>query len=273
MKNITLNFISGAEPFFFSGGRVGCLCLHGLSASPQEVYWLGKHMAAAGFTVLGPRLFGHGTQAEDLYRARWRDWYYSALDGYHVLRQMCDTVFVMGLSMGGITTLKIAAEQDVAGAVVLGAPLRFGRSLAPAHYIKYFKPNMGKSNREDDPLHARILELQKQRGERVTGRAAYYRQEMNAVAELHKYTAEVATSLHKITAPVMLVYSPKDEIVPIENVKRIQMGLTRAAYVETLIVQNSGHILTNDVDHEQVFARVEAFVKKVVQDAGEKKTG
>lgn len=273
MKNINLNFTNGAEPFFFPGGRVGCLCIHGLSASPQEVYWLGKHMAAAGYTALGPRLFGHGTQAEDLYRVRWRDWYYSALDGYHLLRQMCDAVVVMGLSMGGVTALKIAAEVPVAGAVILGAPLNLGTGIALTHYLKYIKPNVKKYSRDDDPLNARIIEIQKATGERITGRAAYYRQETNAVAELHKYMGAAAQSLPKITAPVLLVYSPKDETVPLENAKRIRLGLTNAASVETLIVERSGHILTNDVDREQVFAGVEAFVGKVVQNGREEKTG
>jgi esterase/lipase len=51
----------GAEPFFFRGGAVGCLVLHGWTGSTQEVRALGAHLATQGYTVFGPRLTHHGT--------------------------------------------------------------------------------------------------------------------------------------------------------------------------------------------------------------------
>src|SRR4030095_16396304 len=92
----------GAEPYFHRGGKVGCLCLHGFTASPAEVKWFAQHLAAEGYTVYAPRLAGHGTRPQDLARTRWTDWYASASDGYHLLRQQCEKVFVCGMSMGGL---------------------------------------------------------------------------------------------------------------------------------------------------------------------------
>ena len=40
--------VPGAEPFFFGvppGDRVGCLLLHGFTAMPEEMRWLGESLA------------------------------------------------------------------------------------------------------------------------------------------------------------------------------------------------------------------------------------
>lgn len=48
-----------------------------------------------------------------------------------------------------------------------------------------------------------------------------------------------------------------------EAMHALKAGLTHAASVETLVLKDSDHILTNDVEREQVFEAVESFVKKL----------
>ena len=48
----------GAEPFYFSGDRTGCLLIHGFTGTPNEMRWLGTQLSTAGHTVLGVRLAG-----------------------------------------------------------------------------------------------------------------------------------------------------------------------------------------------------------------------
>src|SRR3989304_1213403 len=113
----------GAEPFYFPGGRTGCLLIHGFTGTAKEMRFLGEHLAGAGYTVLGVRLFAHATRQEDMLRARWRDWVASAEDGLHLLREACDRVLVMGLSVGGILApLPPAPEPAFSGVVALSTP-------------------------------------------------------------------------------------------------------------------------------------------------------
>src|ERR671931_1206621 len=107
----------GAEPFSFKGDRVGCLLIHGFTGTPNELRWLGEQLAADGRTVLGVRLAGHGTCVEEMNTTRWRDWYSSALDGYASLRRECDQIIAIGLSMGGMLALLLAARNPVRGVV------------------------------------------------------------------------------------------------------------------------------------------------------------
>ncbi len=69
------------------------------SARPRRA--LGEHLATQGYTVFGPRLTHHGTAPAELNRSRWWDWYFSALDGWHILNALCKKIAAVGLSMGG----------------------------------------------------------------------------------------------------------------------------------------------------------------------------
>ena len=111
-----------AEPYFFPGNDTGCLLLHGFTGSPTETRWLGEFLAEQGYSVLGVRLSGHGTRPEDLIRMRWRDWLANAEDGWHLLRQSTTRIFVIGLSMGGVLTLSLAARYKAAGIVTMSTP-------------------------------------------------------------------------------------------------------------------------------------------------------
>ena len=66
--------VQGAQPFYLPAGRTGCLVLHGFSANPEEMRWLGDYLYSQGHTILGVRLAGHGTDPHDLARTRWTDW-------------------------------------------------------------------------------------------------------------------------------------------------------------------------------------------------------
>src|SRR5262249_50914792 len=67
-----------AMNFALPGTRgLGCLLVHGFTATPAEMRPLGEALAARGFPVRGVRLAGHGTSVEDLARTGWRDWYAS----------------------------------------------------------------------------------------------------------------------------------------------------------------------------------------------------
>src|SRR5712692_8608567 len=115
--------LRGAEPFYFKGDSVGCLLIHGFSGSPWEMRWLGEQLAADGYTVLGPLLAGHGTTPEDMNTTRWPDWYASVVAGYRQLREECEQVIAIGLSLGGALALHLAAHEPVDGLVLMATPL------------------------------------------------------------------------------------------------------------------------------------------------------
>ena len=100
--------IEGAEPFLLRGNKIGVLLIHGFTGSPAELLPLGIFLNHEGFTVLAVRLAGHGTSERDLLRTNCGDWFNSVLDGYAMLKNFCDKIFVIGHSMGALLSLKLA---------------------------------------------------------------------------------------------------------------------------------------------------------------------
>jgi carboxylesterase len=250
----------GGESFYFKGGAVGVLCLHGFTASPAEVRWLGEHLAGQGFTVYGPRLPGHATHPHDLGRCRWQDWYTVALDGCHLLHSHCQQVFVVGHSMGGDLALLLAANGAVDGVVALAAPVIFhSRQMAIAPWLKWIMPYTDQSDRSSLP--ERIRALQAQRSEAVVGRVRYDLWSTAAVGELYALSGVVRDNLPLVQKPLLLLYSESDQTVPLENRDFILSQVT-SRLVEQHTLQHSDHILPQDSERETVFGLVTDFVRR-----------
>ncbi|MCW2586802.1 MAG: putative esterase/lipase, partial [Frankiales bacterium] len=124
--------LPGAEPIDLPGGPVGVLLSHGFTGTTQSMRPWAEHLAAAGLTVVAPRLPGHGTSIKDMNTTGFSDWYAAVERAFDDLRSRCETVFAMGLSMGGTLVLRLAEERadQVAGVVVVNASLATERKDA-----------------------------------------------------------------------------------------------------------------------------------------------
>ncbi len=245
------DLLPGAEPFFFRGGATGCLVLHGYTASPQEMRGLGEHLAAQGHTVYGPRLAHHGTQPADMNRARWRDWYFSALDGYHVLRTQCEQVVVIGLSMGAAIALMLASQQPVAAVVAMGTSIYmdFGWQVRFARLVSYVYPYITKPPLSGDPPW--------------DVRVDYRVRPLRSLAEFADYMPAVDAILPQVGVPVLLMHAKNDELVPPENMGLIYDRLG-SADKKKVWIEDSDHVITEDREKERVWAIVAEFVQAQV---------
>ncbi|TVR19984.1 MAG: alpha/beta fold hydrolase [Anaerolineaceae bacterium] len=256
-----------AEPFFFRGDETGCLCLHGLNASPDEMRWYGQHLAETGRTVYGVRLPGHGLRDHRaIQRTRWQDWYHAALDGYHVLRGQCERVVVCGHSMGGLLALLLGAWHDASALVVMASPLTLPNegAMSRARWIKYARPYLNGADGSHLPDHIRAE--QARRGEPVRGRVRYdiwTAQSIENLYELMRVTRRVLTAVH---APVLTLYSTADPTVPINNQRLLANRLLNAR-VQSHTYAHSGHILPQDIDAGQVMADSAEFITRLIASA------
>ena len=80
-------------------------------------------MHSRGYTVLGVLLPGHCEAASVLAKKTFADWYDEVKRGFMRLKTICSKVYIAGLSMGGLLTLKAAAELAPDKIVVMAAPI------------------------------------------------------------------------------------------------------------------------------------------------------
>jgi carboxylesterase len=258
----------GALPIYRPGSNIGCLCIHGFSAAPAEVKWLADYLHdQAGMTTYTPRLAGHGTDYTHMRRMSWREWYMSARDGYQLLRDTCDLVFVAGLSMGGLMTLLLASAGDVeiAGAAVMAAPTQFENpNVARTPYLKHVRNWVDAPDKTDLPQIVR--EEQERRGEPVVGRTHYDRWSVQAIAQLYELAGVVNERLSQITAPLILVYAENDESVPLESSDQIKAKVSSEVIEQRLILE-SRHIITQDTRRDEAFQYVQSFFERQLAHA------
>lgn len=241
--------LPGAEPVDLPGGPVGALLCHGFTGTTQSMRPWAEHLAAAGLTVTAPRLPGHGTRWQDMSKTRWEDWYGELERSFDDLRARCKSVFVMGLSMGGTLTLRLAEERgdQVAGIVVVNTSLASERTdvkLAPLlAKVKATMPGVG-----SDIKKSGVEEL------------AYDKTPLKPLASLMAAWPVVRRDLSRITCPVLVFRSSVDHVVePISG--RVLIEGLAGGTVEERILENSYHVATLDNDAPEIFAGSLDFVR------------
>ena len=244
-----MKLLKGGEPFFYRGGPVGALLVHGFTGAPREVRPLGEALAGAGCTALGVRLTHHGTWIEDMFRSHWHDWYASVLDGYHLLIDQCETIFVLGLSMGGALSLLLASERPVAGVVALATPSRPRLDSMDwrTRYARLFSllvptVNKGPADPDAEPGHVH-----------------YPRYPVRAIGELRALMQEVDRRLPAVTAPALIIQSRRDTSVLPANGQYIFDRLG-SADKDLLWLERSGHIVTEGPERDLVNQAALKFV-------------
>ena len=249
--------IPTAEPFFFPAStEVGILLVHGFTGAPKEMHSMGEYLHKQGFTILGVRLAGHATQPEDMIRSSYIDWLASVEDGYHLLSGAVKTIYVMGLSMGGVLTLATATYLPAKGLVAMSTPY----SLPPDPRLRHIEwiskavPYMAKS--AEEPGSGWFDK------EAWKEHVSYPQNPLHAVGELNKLLGVMRAALPQIQIPVLLIHSRDDNYVVKDSMQQIYDHLGTPDK-QMLWIEGSGHAITIDARRQTVFKAAADFVRRV----------
>ena len=258
-----LQIIPTTEPFLFRGdsSKPACLLIHGFTGTPKEMREMGEYLHEQGHTVLGVRLAGHATKPEDMIRSRYEDWMASVEDGYHLLREMNNNIFLAGLSMGGALSLLMSTRLDVKGVIAMSTPykLREDPRLKYVNLISVFKTYTPKSS---EAPGASWFDK-----EAWKDHISYPENPVRSVGELDQLLDEMRKALPKVDVPVLLIHSKDDPYVLPENVEWVYDDLKNASDKTKLYITESGHVVTRDAARRQVFDAAVEFIQRVGDDA------
>lgn len=248
--------LPGAEPFRHdapggaAGGGVAVLLCHGFTGSPQSVGPWAQDLAAAGLAVRVPLLPGHGTSWQDLAGRRWADWVAAVEAELADLRASGATVVVGGLSMGGALALRLAADHpaDVAGLVLVNPAVRLTdprlRLLPLLRLVTASVAGVGGDVRTGTP------EL------------AYDRVPLTPLASSLRGYRELRRDLHRVSAPLVLLRSAVDHVVPAASSAAVLDGVS-SRDVRTRVLEDSWHVATLDRDAPAITAATLDLVARV----------
>lgn len=245
------------EPFFWMAGEVGCLLVHGFTGTPYEMRFLGEHLHAAGYSVGGVRLAGHATRVEELARCRWTDWYQSVEEGFDRLSGHCSKIIGVGLSMGALLTVGLAARHAsrVAALALLSPSFELANPWAErlARIVRFALPVLPDSLRYLAKGESDIADPLERRQ-----RPTYHRIPVHGVAELVDLQRHARTWLPSVGQPVLVIHARQDHTAPLSNLDFLRAAL--GDLKRTVILEDSYHVITVDREKERVASEVNRFI-------------
>lgn len=239
----------GAETFFLQGGKAGVLLIHGFTGSPAELLLLGNFLNAAGFTVLGVRLAGHGTNEQDLMRTTHEHWFNSVLDGWSILQGVCEKIFVVGHSMGGLLALKLSVCRKVDKLVTIAAPIFVDESL-------------GAEELPPRELCGEQYVLRPRRRLKNVPAAVnqiYRKMPLISVHELFDLMAEVKKNLSKVQTPLLILHAKDDHTAKSSSAEFIFENVS-SEILRGKFFEGGGHLLPLTENREEVFLDIKKFL-------------
>lgn len=235
---------------------VGILLSHGFTGSPKSMRPFAEHLAAEGYGVAVPRLPGHGTTWPELNRTTWQEWYAVLDNELERLRKEHDTVFAIGLSMGGCLVLRLAEEHgtDISGLVLINPSVRTDdkrQALLPL--LSRVVPSFpGIANDIKKP---------------GVDEGAYDRMPLRATYQLSRLWRVTREDLAKVTQPVLLFRSTVDHVVEPSSGRTVLSSISSRDVTETLL-EDSYHVATLDNDAPRIFAGSVDFIRRLTGQVG-----
>jgi carboxylesterase len=256
----TVSVHPDAQPYEGGEGPIGVLLCHGFTGSTQAMIGWARHLEAAGFQVLLPRLPGHGTTWQECNQTTWTDWYGCVDEAFAVLRARCEQVFLAGLSMGATLCLRLAEQHgsDVSGLTLVNPAINISQPRSRVYQLRLL------------PLTRLVIPS-------LAGFASdiampdqdewgYDRVPLHAMHSLTFLWADVRRNLDRIDQPLLVYRSIHDHVVDPSSVRLIKEGVRSGdqTYIE---LQRSYHVATLDYDAEDIFDGSVAFFRRLTKEA------
>ncbi len=241
----TVIFEKGKDIFLKNQGNKAILLIHGFTGIPYEMKYLAdKIYENTDYTIYVPRLPGHGTNTKDFKESSANDWLRKSYDSYLELKSDYDSVSVIGLSMGGLISLLIAAKFEVNKLITISPALNTYNpfdKLTPI--LKYFLPKI----KQKTGLER--IKNSKDKEEKFYHRNYHLYHYTSQIAELVKIMKLTKKNLTKVTVPTLILASEADKLVPISSSRKIKRKIS-SSNKEIYIFEKAKHVICNSEKKE-----------------------
>jgi len=239
----------GMPRYYQGNSNKAALVLHGFTGVAYEMQYLAERLNEAGFTVAVPRLPGHGTTGKDFMLTDRRDWMRRAVDSYLELQSKYEKVYVVGLSMGGLLTLLLAAQFPVER-IALAAPalLINNKLIYLSPILRFFlrKHYVGHEEKSEDPEYQYLSD-------------EYWSYRYgNQVYHLFRLQLAARRALSKVQVPALTLVSHNDHTVPVRVAELIEQRIASPNTKRVELSTNS-HIIVNDSEKERAADEIVAW--------------
>jgi len=249
------NIVKGAEEFIIGGSSKTCwLLIHSYISTPKEMKELGNKINREfNDSVFAIRLLGHGELPSKIYNLTLDNWYGQVEKEFNNLSLKCEKINVVGSSIGGVLSLKLAQEKEFNNLYIINAyfypSYRWYLLIDTNIYLKLFgKVVYYGKNRDvmiNDP-------------ESLKKHIAYRNFPFPPIINSFKFFDETAGNLIKVDENILIQHSYNDDVADPEFAEVIFNGVS-SEIKEIKWFERSNHILLSDYDKEDVIKNILDF--------------
>jgi carboxylesterase len=242
--------ISSPKPFTFEAGERAVLLLHGFTGNSADVRMLGRYLEKKGYTSHAPIYKGHGVPPEQLVHTGPDDWWKDVMGAYNHLKEKgYEKIAAVGLSLGGVFSLKLAYTVPIIGVVPMCAPM-YIKSEETMYkgvlaYAREYKRYEGKS---PEQIEEEML--------------AFKKTPMNTLRALQNLIRDVRNNIDMIYAPVFVVQARHDEMINTDSANIIYNGV-ESNMKKIKWYEDSTHVITLDKQRDELHEDVYNFLEQL----------
>ncbi|WP_071460727.1 alpha/beta hydrolase [Bacillus massilinigeriensis] len=236
------------KPFTFKGGSRAVLLLHGFTGNSADVRMLGRFLQGKGYTCHAPVYKGHGVDPEELVLAGPEDWWHDVMEAYQYLKnEGYDEIAVVGLSLGGVFSLKLGFSERVKGIVTMCAPM-YIKSVETMYegvleYAREYKRLEGK------PTDVIELEMEN-----------FKKTPMKTLKALQELIADVRSHVDRVYSPTLVIQAKEDHMINPDSANIIYDEV-ESIQKEIKWYEESGHAITFGPERDQLHEDVYEFLE------------
>jgi esterase/lipase len=226
---------------------IGCLCIHGFTGAPTEIEPLVHYLKSNTDWILAvPTLPGHGESLE-LKGVQYKQWIDHAEKELEKLLHMCDQVYVVGFSMGGMIASYLAVHYPVEKLVLLSAA---------AYYVnpKQLFIDIGEMFR--DLFHGRLYENELF----LRYRRKWKETPVAAAIQFRKLVYSIRPLIPQVSIPTFIAQGEVDGVVPPKTAQYLYNNICSSSK-KLFFLKNSKHIICHSEEREELFQNILRFLK------------
>lgn len=277
--------------YYFKGTEnkeIAILMIHGFAASPIELQPLAEYLRK-DFDIYAPILPGHKTDIKDFEKQKYTDWLKFSEKIYTRLLEEYSKVILIGFSMGGTICMYLSTKKKPYKLITMSSPINF----LDADFAKIILADWKKTNISLSTILEEIKEISKKQANTkqssidkmkivinniykkvrsdfvivnsdMAGFVDTYDQiSYAAIHEIFQLVKYVRTQVSKVDSDILIIHSKQDYLIPVSNSKEI-LNLVSSNNIELFLLQESGHQVMIDKEHDVVFRKIEEFVKRKI---------
>lgn len=238
------------RPFTFKAGNRAVLLLHGFTGNSADVRMLGRFLEDKGYTCHAPIYKGHGVPPEELVHTGPEDWWKDVTEAYNFLKnEGYDEIAVVGLSLGGVFSLKLGYTVPVMGIVPMCAPMYIkSEEVMYQGILDYAREYKKWEGKRDEEIELEMEEFKKT--------------PMKTLKALQDLIADVRNNVEMIYAPTLVIQARHDHMINPDSANIIYSEV-ESPQKEIKWYEESGHVITLDKEKDKLHQDIYLFLESL----------